>query len=260
MTPKVYPFLINILGDFATLGSVGAEWEQRNDVLQKRMKPSSKTPDRPYLIVVRGLIFRHGDQIARAKSAVELIYALHNKTKNMIAQSDDPGNGNLPPLIWLTSAWGVYLTPILECLTRQSINPCREVRTTALSLLQRLLLLPDLLPPQSPETAYWPEVVFDKSLLHLINELLRPEVFASDKRGMGETRVIAQGLLCKIYLHCLGRLSEEDTTSNGKVALAVWGDILDVLIRLIGSGQKDVVVTSHFKYLLIVRRKRYLSH
>jgi len=48
VTPKLYPFLINILGDFATLGSVGAEWEQRNDVLQKRMKPSSKTPDRPY--------------------------------------------------------------------------------------------------------------------------------------------------------------------------------------------------------------------
>lgn len=47
ITPKVYPFLINILGDFATLGSVGAEWEQRNDVLQKRLKPSSKAPDRP---------------------------------------------------------------------------------------------------------------------------------------------------------------------------------------------------------------------
>jgi hypothetical protein len=46
ITSKVYPLLINILGDFATLGSVGAEWEQRNDVLQKRVKPA-KTPDRP---------------------------------------------------------------------------------------------------------------------------------------------------------------------------------------------------------------------
>lgn len=162
----------------------------------------------------------------------------------MIAQSDNPAIGIPPRFIFLTLAWGIFLTPILECLTRQSTNPCREVRTTALSLLQRLLLLPDLLPSQSPETAYWPEVVFDKSLLHLITELLRPEVFASDKRGMGETRVIAQGLLCKIYLHCLGRLSEEDATGNGKVALAVWGDILDVLIRLIGSGQRDVVVRS----------------
>ena len=48
VSPKVYSLVINILGDFATLGSVGAEWEQRNDVLQKRLKPSSKTPDRPF--------------------------------------------------------------------------------------------------------------------------------------------------------------------------------------------------------------------
>lgn len=147
----------------------------------------------------------------------------------------------------LTVAWGIFFTPIFECLTRQSTNPCREVRTTALSFLQRLLLLPDVLPPQSPETAYWPEVVFDRCLLHLINELLRPETFATDKRGMGETRVIAQGLLCKIYLHCLARLSEEDATGNGEVALTVWSDTLDVLIRLIGSGQKDVVVHAHLE-------------
>ena len=48
ISSKVYPLLVNILGDFATLGSVGAEWEQRNDVLQKRLKPSSQIPDRPY--------------------------------------------------------------------------------------------------------------------------------------------------------------------------------------------------------------------
>jgi len=131
---------------------------------------------------------------------------------------------------------------ILESLTRQSINPCREVRTAAISYLQRLLLLPDLLPPQSPETAYWPEVIFDKSLLHLINELLRPEVYASDKRGMGETRVLAQGLVCKIFLHYLNRLTEEDGGNSGKTVLNVWGGILDVLVRLVGSGQRDVVV------------------
>lgn len=139
-------------------------------------------------------------------------------------------------------AWGTFTAAILESLTRQSINPCREIRTAALSFLQRLLLLPDLLPPQSPDTAYWPEIVFDKSLLHLINELLRPEVYATDKRGMGETRAIAQGLLCKIYLHCLNRLTEEDIASSGHVSVMVWADILDILIRLVGSGQKDVVV------------------
>ena len=141
----------------------------------------------------------------------------------------------------LRVAWGLYLSPNLESLTRQATNPCREVRTAALSLLQRILL-GDLLPPPSPQTTYWPEVIFDKSLLHLINELLRPEVFASDKRGMGETRVIAQGLLCKIFLHCLSRLVDDDTMSGGHMTTSVWGQILDVLIRLVGSGQRDVLV------------------
>lgn len=135
----------------------------------------------------------------------------------------------------------MYWSPILEPLTRQSINPCREVRTAALSLLQRLLL-GDILPPQTPQTTYWPEVIFDKSLLALINELLRPEVFATDKRGMGETRVIAQGLLCKIFLHCLNRLVDDDAESGGHMMMSVWGSILDVLIRLVGSGQRDVLV------------------
>jgi brefeldin A-resistance guanine nucleotide exchange factor 1 len=138
------------------------------------------------------------------------------------------------------------LSPILESLTRQSINPCREVRTAALLLLQRLLL-GDLLPPQSPQTAYWPDVIFDKSLLHLINDLLRPEVFASDKRGMGETRVIAQGMLCKIFLHCLTRLVDDDALLDGHMVTSVWGQILDILIRLVGSGQRDVLVTTFDK-------------
>jgi len=44
---RVYTLVINLLGDFATIGSVGAEWEQRNDILQRRMT-ASRTPDRPF--------------------------------------------------------------------------------------------------------------------------------------------------------------------------------------------------------------------
>jgi len=55
--------------------------------------------------------------------------------------------------------------------------------------------------------------------------------------------VIAQGLMCKIFQHCLGRLVDEDAANTeGSVVLTVWGGILDVLIRLVGSGQKDVLV------------------
>ena len=47
INPRVYTLVINLLGDFATIGSVGAEWEQRNDILQRRMT-TSQTPDKPF--------------------------------------------------------------------------------------------------------------------------------------------------------------------------------------------------------------------
>jgi len=58
---------------------------------------------------------------------------------------------------------------------------------------------------------------------------------------MGETRAIAQGLLCKIFLHCLGRLVEEEALADGHV-ISVWSGILDILVRLVQSGQRDIVV------------------
>lgn len=92
VTAKVYPLLINILGDFATLGSVGAEWEQRNDVLQKRFK-QSKTPDKPYAFVLANLNTSHVDQISRAKTALDLICTLHIRALTLISHSDNPAAG-----------------------------------------------------------------------------------------------------------------------------------------------------------------------
>jgi len=158
INPKIHLLVINILGDFATLGSVGAEWEQSNDVLQKRVKPS-RTPDRPYDLVRRAYN-SHSNHISGAKMAVELIYTLHQRAQTFIEESEDPASGSCSIDI-LIAAWGVYFAPILESLMRQSINPCREVHTAALSLPQQFLLLPGVLPPQSPQTAYWPDIVFE---------------------------------------------------------------------------------------------------
>lgn len=90
---RVFPLLINLLTDFATLGSVGAEWEQRNDVLQKRLKPSTKAPDKPYFEWLKSADCRYADQIARAKSAVDLIFSLHQRAKSLISESEDPATG-----------------------------------------------------------------------------------------------------------------------------------------------------------------------
>ena len=39
------------------------------------------------------LTFSHGDQIARAKMAVELTYTLRKRAKTLIAESENSANG-----------------------------------------------------------------------------------------------------------------------------------------------------------------------
>lgn len=70
----------------------------------------------------------------------------------------------------------------------------------------------------------------------MITRLLKPEVYQSDPVGMGETRVQAATLLCKIFLHYLVLLSEWDGM------LDLWLKILDIMDRLMNSGQGDNLV------------------
>ena len=65
---------------------------------------------------------------------------------------------------------------------------------------------------------------------------MKPEVYHSDPIGMGETRVQAATLLCKIFLHYLLLLAEWDGM------LELWMKILDIMDRLMNSGQGDSLV------------------
>lgn len=76
---------------------------------------------------------------------------------------------------------------------------------------------------------------------------------------MGETRVQAATLLCKIFLHYLVLLSEWDGM------LDLWLKILEIMDRLMNSGQGDNLVRPNtcWKYkkrwLISYRRKLYLK-
>jgi len=82
-------------------------------------------------------------------------------------------------------------------------------------------------------------------LFPLITTLLKPEVYQSDSRGMSETRVQAATLLCKIFLHYLVLLSEWEGM------LDLWLRILDIMDRLMNSGQRDHLVreSSSFSFI-----------
>jgi len=130
-------------------------------------------------------------------------------------------------------AWSAYWLPIFQALTTQCTNPCREVRQLAFSSLQRSLLSPDLTCNDHKEwTAIFGEVLFP-----LIHKLLKPEVYSSDRDGMSETRVQAASLLCKTFLQYLVLLSKWDGM------LDLWLQIIDIMDRLMNSGQGDSLVS-----------------
>ena len=75
--------------------------------------------------------------------------------------------------------------------------------------------------------------IFDEVLFPLVLHLLKPEVYHSDPIGMSETRVQAATLVCKIFLRFLDQLP------NKEGMLPLWLRILDILDRMMNSGQTD---------------------
>jgi len=135
----------------------------------------------------------------------------------------------------IEAAWSAYWLPIFQALTTQCTNPSRDVRLAAFTSLQRSLLSPDLTCTDHKEwTAIFGEVLFP-----LIHRLLKPEVFSTDRDGMGEMRVQAASLLCKVFLQYLVLLS----AWNGMLDL--WIKIIDIMDRLLNSGQGDSLVRLH---------------
>ena len=105
-------------------------------------------------------------------------------------------------------AWKTYWSRPLRALQMQSTNPVRAVRAQALGSLQRILLSPNLASVTGNEgedekgeiDATW---LFTQTLFPLLRHLLKPEVWHTDPRGMGETRLNASLLVCKVFLRFL---------------------------------------------------------
>ncbi|KAL1645158.1 GDP/GTP exchange factor for ARF [Diplodia intermedia] len=226
-----YEAAIALLNGFATAGSAGAIEEQRGDAKRQRGKGVKQKKTQTNEVVLRG------------SKAINIVFQLTSRVPQFIEQSQLETN----------EAWNAYWSPIFQCLTNQCLNPCREIRHEALGSLQRTLLSNDL---ASADHKEWTKI-FGEVLFPLINQLLKPETYQSDPGGMGETRVQAATLLCKIFLHYLVALSEWDGM------LDLWLKILSIMDRLMNSGQGDnleeAVPESLKNILLVMSSGGYLA-
>jgi brefeldin A-resistance guanine nucleotide exchange factor 1 len=205
VTADNYESAVSLANEFITAGSVGYIEERHRDALARRSKGVKQPRQSENEVVLRGV------------TAIGLIYHLTGRAPTLIKQSHlEDGE-----------AWSAYWSPIFHSLTSQCINPCRDIRHHAISTLQRSLLSVDI------DTDKEWAAIFDQVLFPLILRLLKPEVFHSDPLGMGETRVQAATLVCKIFLRYLDQLP------NASGMLELWLKILDILDRMMNSGQGD---------------------
>lgn len=182
--------------------------------------------------------------VERGVKAINNIYRITARIPHLMKQSHlESKEGEQlhcegPPRLYTEAnaetAWSAYWLPIFTALTTQCTNPCREVRHLAVTSLQRSLLSPEL---TSNDHEEW-TAIFGEVLFPLILRLLKPEVFSSDRDGMSETRVQAASLLSKVFLQYLVILSEWDGM------LDLWLKIIEIMDRLMNSGQGDSLVSS----------------
>ncbi|GAA5880201.1 hypothetical protein JCM8547_006589 [Rhodosporidiobolus lusitaniae] len=132
-----------------------------------------------------------------------------------------------PPRAW-EAAW----IPLLTAYAQLCLNPFRELRQNSISSLQRTLLAPEILQKTDVDLT----IIFERVFFPLLEELLKPQVFRRDPDGMGETRLRASALLCKIFLQYLTQLSERQ---GMRTMTELWLKILGYQDRFMHSGRRD---------------------
>lgn len=219
VTADNFMVIASLLDNFATAGSIGASAEQQSLRRHPTHSRESQTAQKAPSATVKAREASDKDIVLRGYQAIVLISQLIQRVPRLIQQSH----------LDHEEAWMTYWSPVFQRLQTQCLNPCRKIRRQACSSLQNALLSPDLSPSTDEQWA----LIFRTVLFGLISRLLKPEVHQTDPTGMNETRLQAANLLCRTFLHHLPVLSQREDL------LELWLNILDVMDRLMNSGQGD---------------------
>ncbi|KAF3987219.1 hypothetical protein FT663_04040 [Candidozyma haemuli var. vulneris] len=178
--------LLGLLDEVSSLGAVGAQWEQAKD--------SGRPVEKSKLT----------DGTEESKNVQKLI-------KVSIRSIDQTG------LLGSSSRKLSY--PLIQALAHQCFNPCREVRSHAITVLQNTLLSGAL---NDNFTALG---IYEYGLFPLLAELEKEEVIFTDKKGFPETHSQILNLVSKVFLHHHHELNEEDRKT-------VWLGIVNHFVRV----------------------------
>ena len=185
--------------------------------------------------------------------AMNLLYGLYEGASSLPELRQDLKSRE----IHTTPLWRQYWTPVFLSLIRLCRDPRNEVRTHAMTLLQRALLSQqlELLTPEGLR------VCFEDVMFPLFDTLLQPYPAAqseASRLAVEETRVRGQQLLSKSllqYLHQLTQLSDFHTS--------LWPRILSVLEQFMRADRIGLLsesIPEALKNILLVMLQMNFFH
>ncbi|XP_069123729.1 Golgi-specific brefeldin A-resistance guanine nucleotide exchange factor 1-like isoform X1 [Argopecten irradians] len=178
---------------------------------------------------------------------LDLMHTLHTRAASIYtswAKEDHPSEEGETVDAGHSSLWVRCWCPLLQGIARLCCDTRRQVRSQALTYLQRALLVHDL---QTLSAAEW-EACFNKVLFPLLSKLLE-NINQQDPTGMEETRMRASTLLCKVFLQHLSPLLSLSTFT------ALWLTILDFMDKYMHADKSDLLleaIPESLKNMLLV--------
>uniref|UniRef100_A0A1L8DVZ9 Putative guanine nucleotide exchange factor n=1 Tax=Nyssomyia neivai TaxID=330878 RepID=A0A1L8DVZ9_9DIPT len=179
---------------------------------------------------------------------LDLMHTLHTRTAQIFRWWAEEG-GVLPHGCAL---WAQGWCPLLQGIARLATDQRRQVRTSAITCLQRALLVHDLQTLSGPEWAG----CFKQVLFPLLSDLLAECVAPSDPSLLEESRMRTATIMSKVFLHHLTPLIALPAFAE------LWVEILDYLERFmkIGSDMLYEAMLESLKNMLLVMHSVRVFH
>lgn len=170
--------ILGLLDEISAVGAYGAQWEHEYDkLIDSGLNVENKS--NPYQELVN---------IAKMSITLtsELYKAFGNDTfVKSIEEKEAKGTEIVKP--WY---------PLIEAISHQCYNPCRQVRNHAIKTLNAFLISNDELPLKELSV----DKILDSACLRLLIELMKPEVNGTDVKGMVKTQREVLAFTCKVIL------------------------------------------------------------
>lgn len=177
---KNYMDILGLLDEISAVGAYGAQWEQELDkLISKGVDVSQKKNPFEKLVGTSLKSISLTGKLGRILKTDEFQVSM----KEVTPELDKRGH--------TVSPW----YPLIEAISHQCYNPCRELRNHALKTLTSILLSNEL--PMEELSA---EAVMESGCFRLLEQLCERNVTNTDPNGMLKTQQNAINLSCKAIL------------------------------------------------------------